>query len=86
MVRIRVKESLLSSPLKENVPVEKNKRQEITIQVSPNGTVLNTLEHIGISLSRPVVAVINGQSADLGQELKPGDEIYLLPQISGGEQ
>ena len=85
MVRIRLDKNLLTTPLPENSIFESTGSNDLIFQVSPEGNVLETLEHNGLKLLRPVTAVINGQAADLYQKLVSGDEVYLLAQIAGGD-
>ena len=85
MINIRIDEFLLEAPLPGGIPSKKIGGKKIEFQLSPCGNILDTLDEYGISLVRPVSAVINGQAADLAQELKSGDEIYLLAQIAGGD-
>lgn len=47
-------------------------------------TVYAIMIELGISSSQPVVALVNGTSIDINEKLNPGDQVRLLPVISGG--
>ena len=40
----------------------------------------------GIPENKPFAAIVNQGAEDLSYCLKPGDEVHLYPQISGGEE
>jgi sulfur carrier protein ThiS len=54
------------------------------VQAAAGQTVLEALAALEIKLSQPVIAVVNGQTADLNYCLQPGDQVRLIPQIGGG--
>jgi molybdopterin converting factor small subunit len=84
MVQIRLDRSLLAAPLKDHIKAVPISEQKLIISVLPAGSLLDTLKKNGIQLTQPVAAVINGETSDLEQEIHSGDNIILLPQISGG--
>ena len=53
--------------------------------VVPAGqSILSALESIGISMQQPLVAVVNGTTADMTYLLQPVDVVQCFPQIAGG--
>jgi sulfur carrier protein ThiS len=54
------------------------------VEAAAGQTVLEALAALEIKLSQPVIAVVNGQTADLNYRLQPGDQVRLIPQIGGG--
>jgi len=47
-------------------------------------TIYTVMLELGISSAQPVVALVNGIAVDVHETLNPGDQIRLLPVISGG--
>jgi molybdopterin converting factor small subunit len=54
------------------------------LRVPAGQTVLEALQGAGVELAQPVIAVVNGQVADLNYPLQAGDVVRLIPQIAGG--
>jgi molybdopterin converting factor small subunit len=54
------------------------------LRVPAGQTVLEALHSAGVGLPQPVIAVVNGQVADLNYQLQAGDVVRLIPQIAGG--
>lgn len=53
--------------------------------VVPAGlTIQAALHSIQLPTNQPLVALVNGSTADMNYVLQPGDMVDLLPQISGG--
>jgi len=86
MVLLKLDERLLADSI-ENMQgsIEFHREATFIILELPSGkSVQHTLEKYRILLKQPVVAVINGQTADFTQVLVDGDQVRLLPQIAGG--
>jgi molybdopterin converting factor small subunit len=86
MVTLQFDHRIVLAPLPENIRATTNSDRTVTIQVPAGKSVNQTLKDLEIKLSQAVVAVVNGQTTDLEQPLGPGDEVRLLPQISGGDR
>jgi molybdopterin converting factor small subunit len=56
----------------------------LSIHVPAGKSVQEHLETNQIQVGQPVVAVVNGKTADLAEVLHDGDRVRLLPQIAGG--
>jgi len=57
----------------------------LRLEVPDDATFRNLLDHLGLAqLSEHVVFVLNGRIAEVGEALADGDEIRLMPAISGG--
>ena len=54
--------------------------------VLPDQSIREAAEGIGIPNNQPFAATVNGQVQDLDYCLKPGDQVRLFPQISGGRK
>jgi sulfur carrier protein ThiS len=51
----------------------------------PEGsTVADLLEHLEVALEPDALLVVNGRMAELQQTLQEGDQVNLMPAISGG--
>jgi hypothetical protein len=51
----------------------------------PSGqSIQDGLRWTGLPSNQPLVAVVNGATADMLYVLQPGDIVHLLPQIAGG--
>jgi len=85
MISVRLDKSLLVAPIPDDLRWEEVGSNKVTIQLPTNGNIIDVLKNNGIVLAQPVSVVINGQAADLGQEIQPNDEVLLLPQIAGGD-
>jgi molybdopterin converting factor small subunit len=84
MVTLRFPAHLLSKTLPDSTQVIKSKSGELYLSVPSGQSIMQTLNNLGIQLTQPVVTVVNSETCDIQQILKPGDEVRLLPQISGG--
>ena len=84
MITIKLDSRLLLKPLNPDIPVEMDGHY-LVIQVPAGRSVQQALKDLNIQLSQAVAAVVNGQTTDLEEPLKPGDEVHLLPQIAGGD-
>ena len=60
--------------------------KEHGIEIIPNSSVRFLLEEIGIEmwLSQGLMVSINGERVDEDEPLSDGDEVALLPPVSGG--
>jgi molybdopterin converting factor small subunit len=85
MVRLQFDYRMLLMPLPDEIPAPADSSQTVILQVPPGKSVIQTLKDLNIHLSQAVVAVVNGQTTDLEEILKAGDEVRLLPQIAGGD-
>lgn len=53
--------------------------------VVPAGqSILSALESVGILMQQPLVAVVNGTTADMAYLIQPLDVVQCFPQIAGG--
>ena len=75
----------LSKPLPDDLVFQPISDHQVAIQVLADTTIRKVIELLDLPLTQAVVAVVNGQSADLDQILEPGDQVRLLPQIAGGD-
>jgi hypothetical protein len=53
-------------------------------EVAAGQTVLEAAQGLGISPGQALVAIVNGQTQDLGYRLRPNDLVWLMSPISGG--
>jgi molybdopterin converting factor small subunit len=59
--------------------------RRLQIDLSPASTLWDLLEQLTIPSDREaILMVINGHTADPKQTLNDGDEVHLIPAISGG--
>ncbi len=84
MITLKFDSRLLIGPLSADISAEMA-GNDVIIQALAGKSVNQTLKDLNIQLSQAIVAVVNGQTTDLEQPLKPGDEARLLPQIAGGD-
>jgi len=84
MVTIKLDSRLLLKPLSPDISVEMDGHYAI-IQTPAGKSVNQVLRDFNIQLSQAVTAVVNGQTTDLEEPLREGDEVRLLPQIAGGD-
>ena len=84
MVTLRFPRHILSGSLPNSVVELKPKSREILLELPAGQSVMLSLKLLDIKLKQPVIAVINSEASDIEQILEPGDEVRLLPQISGG--
>jgi molybdopterin converting factor small subunit len=55
------------------------------LELSADSTLRDVLEQLAIPSDREaILMVINGRTADPKQTLNDGDEVHLIPAISGG--
>lgn len=85
MVRLQFDYRMLLMPLPDDIPAPADSSHTVILQVPAGKSVNQTLIDLNIQLSQAVVAVVNGQTTDLEEILKAGDEVRLLPQIAGGD-
>lgn len=74
---------MLASPMKDNLPITREGKFVI-VTLEAGRSIQEAMEEAGIQLVQPTVALVNGKTADMKQQLMPGDEVRLLPQIAGG--
>jgi MoaE-MoaD fusion protein len=59
--------------------------EEIELQLPDDARVGDALEELGdLVRDVPVVMAVNQEYADRGDSLRPGDEVALIPPVSGG--
>jgi molybdopterin converting factor small subunit len=56
----------------------------VRYEVPAGQTILSALESLVISTQQPLVAVVNGTTADMTYLLQAEDVVQLLPQVAGG--
>jgi molybdopterin converting factor small subunit len=57
----------------------------LTLDLSPQATVRTVLDTLGLSLrDGAILLVVNGKIADVDTALAEGDEVRLIPAMSGG--
>lgn len=54
------------------------------IELPQGSTVDDVAAHLGIPAGLPRIALVNGQDADPGRRLSPGDIVTLFPPLAGG--
>jgi molybdopterin converting factor small subunit len=84
MITIKFDSRLLLNLLSPDISVEMDGHYVI-IQTTAGKSVNQVLRDFNIQLSQAVTAVVNGQTTDLEEPLREGDEVRLLPQIAGGD-
>jgi molybdopterin converting factor small subunit len=84
MAIIKVDNRFLANPIPGTIDVKQEEGFQI-IEIKDRLSVADLIEEEILVLTQPVVAVINGTTADLDQILEIGDEVRLLPQIAGGK-
>lgn len=75
------------SRIREMIPASLEYHEDqsgLSISVPAGQSIQEALENAAINLPQPAVALVNGRTEDLAYGLKPGDEIMILFQISGG--
>jgi hypothetical protein len=83
MITIKFDSRLLQKPLATAISFERE--GHVIILQAPAGRSINqTLQDLNIQLSQAVTALVNGQTTDLEEPMKPGAQARLLPQIAGG--
>jgi molybdopterin converting factor small subunit len=59
--------------------------RRLEVELLPASTLCDLLEQLAIPSDREaILMVINGRMADPKQTLNDGDEVHLIPAISGG--
>ena len=60
--------------------------RELTIELPDGARVRDALDSLGeLAAGLPLVMAVNREYADAGRALDPGDELALIPPVSGGE-
>lgn len=60
---------------------------EVVLDLPEGASVSDALERLGdLASGMPLVMAVNREYAPAGQVLDPGDELALIPPVSGGEQ
>jgi molybdopterin converting factor small subunit len=58
---------------------------QLTIDLPSKGTLATLLSLLDIHLNiDDILLVVNGRTAELDQQLLDGDQVHLIPAISGG--
>jgi sulfur carrier protein ThiS len=58
---------------------------QVEAMLPPGSTLADLLEHLEIEMQpEAMLLVINGRMARLEQQLREGDQVNLMPAISGG--
>jgi len=58
---------------------------QLTAGMAARGTLADLLDQLGIELNiENTLLVVNSRTAKLSQQLSDGDEVHLIPVISGG--
>jgi MoaE-MoaD fusion protein len=66
---------------------ERAGRSELELELPDDACVGDALRAVGeLTAGVPVVMAVNREYADEGDRLSPGDELALIPPVSGGEQ
>lgn len=59
--------------------------RQLFVELPTNATLTSLLTQMGIQLDvENTLLVINGRTAELNQKLSDGDQVHLIPAISGG--
>ena len=66
-------------------PVPAGPLRQLEAELPASSTLADLLWLLELSPSPPgLLLVVNGRSADLSQALAEGDEVHLMPALSGG--
>jgi len=58
---------------------------QLTADMPAVGTLTDLLNQLGIELDvENTLLVVNGRTVELSQQLSDGDQVHLIPAISGG--
>src|SRR3954471_12546442 len=64
---------------------ERAGRSELELELPDDACVGDALAAVGdLTTGAPVVMAVNREYADVGDRLSPGDELALIPPVSGG--
>lgn len=64
---------------------EKGLQSHFLVEVKPGARLEDLIRQFDLEIDRKhTLLVINGQFAELGTALQDGDEIHIIPAISGG--
>ena len=58
--------------------------RELTVDLDPGARVADLLASLDLADQRGLMLVVNGRTGTLSQELEDGDEVHLIPALSGG--
>ena len=58
--------------------------RELTVDLDPGARVADLLASLDLADQRGLMLVVNGRTGKLSQELEDGDEVHLIPALSGG--
>ena len=59
--------------------------RSLDVLLPEGGTIADIIEQLGITLSPDALLIaVNGRVAELNQKLADGDQVNLMPAISGG--
>jgi molybdopterin converting factor small subunit len=83
MVTVQFDERLLSNRIKDEW-IARKEGKFIFLELESGRSVGVIIQAKDLQFSQPMVAVVNGTTADLSQVLKDGDMVRLIPQIAGG--
>jgi len=60
-------------------------QDRLELSLPPGSTLADLLQHLAIdSPEEYLLLVVNGRLAELSQPLQSGDQVHLMPAISGG--
>ena len=60
--------------------------REVTVSLPPGSRIADLLEELAVSLApSAMLFLVNGRTAALDHALSDGDEVHLIPAISGGQ-
>ena len=58
--------------------------RELTVDLDPGASVADLLSTLELADQRGLMLVVNGRTAKPTRELEDGDEVHLIPALSGG--
>jgi sulfur carrier protein ThiS len=58
--------------------------RELAVDLDPGARVEDLLASLDLADQGGLMLVVNGRTAKLTQELEDGDEVHLIPALSGG--
>jgi molybdopterin converting factor small subunit len=66
-------------------PVRNNSPSQMTIDLPVGGTLGSLLDELPFELDiENILLVVNGHNTELSKVLSDGDQVHLIPAISGG--